>query len=77
MNTIKISGKIVKKETIKNNKSLLKLVLAMPLHMKAYDPEKGTPRRITFPVYSSFATIGGFPNGKKRLETPAYDQGKA
>ena len=63
MNTIKISGKIVKKETIKNNKSLLKLVLAMPLHMKSYDPEKGTMKQ--YYTHLSFTLFG--------LEKEQYD----
>jgi len=36
MNTIKISGKVVKIEKIKNNDYDLKLVIAMPLQMKMY-----------------------------------------
>lgn len=36
MNTIKISGKVVKIEKAKNNDYDLKLVIAMPLHMKMY-----------------------------------------
>lgn len=36
MNTIKISGKVVKLDKVKNNDYYLKLVIAMPLHMKMY-----------------------------------------
>lgn len=36
MNTIKISGKVVKIDKVKNNDYYLKLVIAMPLHMKMF-----------------------------------------
>lgn len=39
MNTIKISGKVIKIEKFKDSDYYLKLVIAMPLHMKMYSEE--------------------------------------
>lgn len=59
MNTIKISGKVIKKE--KTKKDDLKIVLAMPLHMKVYD--EGTFKQCY--SYLSFTLFG--------LEKEQYD----
>lgn len=37
MNTIKIAGKVVKKEKQKKNDSFLNILVAVPLHLKVYD----------------------------------------
>lgn len=37
MNTIKLSGKVVKKEKVKKNDYFVKVVLAVPLHLRICD----------------------------------------
>lgn len=37
MNTIKIAGKVVKKEKQKKNDTFLNILVAVPLHLKVYD----------------------------------------
>lgn len=59
MNTIKISGKVIKKEKTKEDD--LKIVLAMPLHIKVYD--EGTFKQCY--NYLSFTILG--------LEKEQYD----
>lgn len=37
MNSIKLAGKVVKKESQKKNDPYLNILIAVPLHMKVYD----------------------------------------
>jgi len=52
-NTVKLSGIIVKKEKLKNKD--LRIVLAMPLHMKTFDNEGNVKRCFT---HFSFTIVG-------------------
>ncbi len=52
-NTIKLSGIIVKKEKLKNKD--LRIVLAMPLHMKTFDNEGNVKRCF---AHFSFTIVG-------------------
>lgn len=52
-NTIKLSGIIVKKEKLKNKD--LRIVLAMPMHMKTFDSNGNVKRCFT---HFSFTIVG-------------------
>ena len=54
MNSIKVSGKIIRKDKNKKDDRYLKLVLAMPLHMKSFD--EGTFKQCY--SYLSFTLFG-------------------
>ena len=68
MNSIRISGKILQKDKIKNNNNSLKIILAMPLQMQYYD--KGTFKQCY--SYLSFILAGIDDDQYKYLRKGSY-----